>query len=290
MLLSYTAQWCRFGVGFIKYIYKLLVIGITMSGIEFLEYLDRRKSESTTKKYAYWFRKFAYEKGAEAETVEEMQRKLIAFFEDHPNLPVSGMIKNLCAYLKIPKPPLDLSLIRKESKLPQYYQDGEAKKLLAAMDDAGHGLVTLLMLECGLRVSEAVGLRQDQCLLDEGRLLIRGKGSKERYVYVSPEALRRLRKQLVVAGEDTPWVFPSPATESHITPDAVRYHLRRIRSGAKPHTFRHTYATNLLRAGINLRTIQAGMGHADPKTTSIYTHVFDEDVQEASKAAWINNS
>lgn len=254
------------------------------SGIDFAEWLARRKSENTTKAYTYWLLRYATE--YDASNTNESQ--LISFFENNPNLVVAGMIKNLCAYLKLPRPNLDYTLLKKSKKLPKYYEEQEARWILQEFErNTDYPEALWLMIECGLRISEVVGLRYDDIKFSESRILIKGKGSKERTAYPSPELLKALLTRRNNQEVQTPYVFPNATGEAPITPEAIRYHLRRIKTGAQPHTFRHTFATNLLKNSVSLRTIQKALGHESPETTSIYAHVFDEDLAAANKKVWL---
>jgi len=256
------------------------------SGNDFAEWLGKRKSETTVKAYTYWLRRYAKE-----HDVGIMKKNdLITFYENHPNLVVRGFIKNLCTYLKITPPPLDSSLIKKKRQVPHYYESNLAKTIMQEFNKrTDYGTILWLMLECGLRISEATNLRYEHIKFAEARIVIKGKGNKERTAYPSPELISALQERQITRPSLQGWVFENPARKAPIKPDSVRFHLRKILQGAKPHTFRHTYATNLLKAKVPLRTIQKALGHESPTTTSIYTHVFDEDLEAANKKVWLNN-
>ena len=136
----------------------------------------------------------------------------------------------------------------------------------------------------GLRVSELVALRVED--IDSRRMVIRvrqGKGNKDRYVMLSPKLLDELRAYWKVA-KPTTWLFPGQQTGKPLSRDQVGDVCRRVarRAGIKknvsPHTLRHSFATHLLDAGTDIRTIQALLGHRSLRTTALYTYVSMEKV------------
>lgn len=248
----------------------------------FHEWLERRKSRTTVENYLYWLRRFLQEETS-VNNAEEFREALNRFYERHPCYPVMGFIKNICKWRDVKAPELDKSLIPKNKKIPETYSRSEVNELIEGMHPHYQDALRI-MIETGLRVHEVLGLRQRDVRYSEGRIRVSGKGGKERIVYPSDELLRRLKARQAEHTSPSGWLFPSPMNEDEpIVPETLRYHLRRIMKGAKPHTFRHTFATRMLMQGVNLRTIQKSLGHSNVSTTAIYTHVFDEDVQEAMK-------
>jgi site-specific recombinase XerD len=167
--------------------------------------------------------------------------------------------------------------------MPKYYDKLQSYKIIKEMGlESDYGLVVRLCYECGLRISEAVSIKRENIKLTEKRIIVLGKGDKERSVYPTPKALEEIKNKL--SKHNKQHLFPSPMKkEGHINPETIRHHLRKITGNGNIHRLRHSFATELLRNGVGLRTIQTAMGHKDPKTTSIYTHVFNEDVEAATK-------
>lgn len=140
--------------------------------------------------------------------------------------------------------------------------------------------ILLLLPKVGLRISEMTGLRLEE-VKTQGEtwfLSFRGKGDKHRIVPLPPTAVQTLQEYLASRVEpDNPWLFPT-ARGGPITPHGVRKYTRRIAAdfselaGLSPHVLRHTYATSLLRQGVNLATLQALMGHKNIQTTQRYLH------------------
>ncbi len=139
-----------------------------------------------------------------------------------------------------------------------------------------------LLYGSGLRVGEAVGLTVEALDLERGRVLVRGKGSKERVVPLSEYAREALRSYLatgrpVLAGEG-PWLFFNRRRRPMSPRDVrrmVKQYAERILSGRRvtPHTLRHSFATHLLEGGADIRAVQELLGHASVATTQRYTHV-----------------
>lgn len=150
---------------------------------------------------------------------------------------------------------------------------------------------------CGLRLREGVQLQIAD--LDSDRMLIhvhKGKGGKDRYVPLPDRTLALLR-QYWQTHRHPLWLYPArppqgmPLSKAgkHISPSSVQKALRAacIASGIQKHvtvhTLRHSYATHLLEAGVNLRRIQAYLGHASMKSTSIYTHLTRDGDERATE-------
>lgn len=141
-----------------------------------------------------------------------------------------------------------------------------------------------LMYACGLRASEAVGLRLDELDLDEGVLRANGKGAKERLVPIGSKAVAALLAWLTIGRprlvglRDEPHVLVNqrggPLTRQGLY-KIVQRHAKSagLADRMSPHTLRHTFATHLLAGGCDLRSLQEMLGHADIATTQIYTHL-----------------
>lgn len=141
-----------------------------------------------------------------------------------------------------------------------------------------------VLFSCGLRVSELVGLRQSDLYTDEQYIRVRGKGSKERLVPISPRAIRELgfwfadRNHMDIKPGEEDYVFLN-RRGAHLTRTMILIMIKRqaaeagIAKTISPHTLRHSFATALLEGGADLRMIQEMLGHESIGTTEIYTHV-----------------
>ena len=185
-------------------------------------------------------------------------------------------------------PTADLANARRWSTLPKVLSPDDVQKLLDAPDIATpKGLRDRAMFEllyaCGLRVSELAALPVESLRLDEGFVLVRGKGSKERIVPVADASARWvarwIRASREARGGASRWVFPGsrgrPITRQTIFL-ALKAAARKAglpASAVSPHVLRHAFATHLVDNDADLRAVQLMLGHADIATTEIYTHV-----------------
>ena len=149
-----------------------------------------------------------------------------------------------------------------------------------------------LIYSCGLRISEACGLKVANVHFDEHLILVHGKGDKERLVPFGEAAAQKLLKYMdevrpgLVKGRNISEVFVNYKGEP-ISRKGVwkRFQEMEALSGvqSKVHTLRHSFATHLLAGGADLRSVQELLGHSDLSTTTIYTHVTDRQLEDAHK-------
>jgi integrase len=147
-----------------------------------------------------------------------------------------------------------------------------------------------LMLLQGLRSQEVRDLNREDLLLPEAQIRVRGKGDKTRYLPLAPEAVQLLDHYLRLERPDarTAALFVSlkgPARGARMTAAGLRslFRYHRKTTGVKlanPHRFRHTFASDMVRAGVSLPALMRLMGHAHIQTTLIYVHVTPLDVYQ----------
>ncbi len=200
-----------------------------------------------------------------------------------------GLYGFLAAEKVVPEDPTaDLTNARRWAMLPKVLSIEEVQKLLDAPDvTTPKGLRDRAMFEvlyaCGLRVSELSALPVESLRLNEGFVLVRGKGSKERIVPVADSAGRWVTRWLAggrdTGGQGSRWVFPGRKGRP-ITRQTVFLALKAAAvkagistSAVSPHVLRHAFATHLVDNDADLRAVQLMLGHADIATTEIYTHV-----------------
>lgn len=189
-----------------------------------------------------------------------------------------------------------LAYPKKPLKLPDVLSIDQVDALMDTIpDDSALHIRDRAMLEvlygCGLRVSELVGLDRERLYLDDGFLLVFGKGSKERMVPISGLALSWLERYLAEARvalyrpqKPTGAVFLN-SRGGRISRQSVHKIVACAGtainvSSLHPHTLRHSFATHLLEGGADLRAIQDMLGHSDITTTQIYTHVHMQHLKE----------
>ena len=165
------------------------------------------------------------------------------------------------------------------------------------------GLRDIAILETlystGLRVSECANLNRDQVDLKRREFMVRGKGRKPRIVFISEEAVRRIQEYLKERNDNFNPLFLNHRRggKKDIVADEKRrltsYWIEcMIRKYARhaglvkrvtPHTLRHSYATDLLQNGADIRSVQSMLGHSSITTTQIYTHITDRELRNVHK-------
>lgn len=148
---------------------------------------------------------------------------------------------------------------------------------------------------CGLRVSELSGLRCEDIDWSEQLVRVRGKGKKERVVPIGEPALRAIKNYWSALEQAPSRAEPVFLTERRqpqaVAPNVLQFRLKKHLAAAgldptlTPHKLRHSYATHLLDAGADLRSVQELLGHAHLATTQVYTHVSTERLKRAYDAA-----
>jgi integrase/recombinase XerD len=168
---------------------------------------------------------------------------------------------------------------RKRRQLPVILSADEVARFLAAVPSLKHRTALMTAYAAGLRVSEVVQLKIAD--IDSSRMLIRveqGKGSRDRYVMLSPQLLVVLRAYWRETRSGH-WLFPGHDKSRPLDASVLQWACRNARARAKlgkpvtVHTLRHSFATHLLEAGTDIRTIQVLLGHRDLSTTARYTQV-----------------
>ncbi len=178
-------------------------------------------------------------------------------------------------------------------------QEVEALFEAAAQTKGAAGLRLIAMLEiiyaAGLRVSELVALPLAAVRRGERMVLVRGKGGKERMAPLTQgaidavgEYLEQRKKFLPKTGAAaSPWLFPSRGKSGHVSAARFAQLLKDLAGAAgikpsrvSPHVLRHAFATHLLEGGVDLRSLQQMLGHADITTTEIYTHIAQDRLKD----------
>ena len=178
---------------------------------------------------------------------------------------------------------------------------GEVEDMLEQIDlSTESGLrdraIIELLYSSGLRVSELVNLNRDSINLERREFMVRGKGSKDRPIFVSKSAANRVQDYLDARTDSLPALFLNNSRNTQAVDTSGNYRRMTARSVERivekyarlagitkhvsPHTLRHSFATDLLMNGADLRSVQTMLGHADISTTQIYTHVTDAHLKE----------
>ena len=173
-----------------------------------------------------------------------------------------------------------LPLPRVSEYVPVFLSEEMAQQLIAAADTPWTKAMVVLLLSTGIRRSEAVGITLDDLNLEERQLLIRGKGDKERVVPLTDQAVEAIQAYLPWRTKtESRYLFVSAWKGLPIHGRCINRMLKIViqkaglaGQGITPHKLRHTFATHLIRNGVDIRTVQELMGHSELETTAKYLH------------------
>ena len=259
-----------------------------------LEELERRNyAQTTTHLYIRTIEDFArYFKRAPDQLGPEHIREYQAYLFRERKLAARTVAQRLAAlrffFIQTMKKPWSVAETpypKKERKLPTILSQEEVARLIHSAHTPFHRIVLITLYATGARRAELARLKISD--IDSQRMVIHiqgGKGRQDRDVMLSPKLLEALREYWRgLKRKPSQWLFPggcSHTANRPITPKAV-YHACRhaaLRAGLQeknihPHMLRHCFATHLLEAGADLRTIQLLLGHHDLKETTLYLHL-----------------
>lgn len=218
-----------------------------------------------------------------AEHVREYQHHLV----EKKKASWSALNQTVCALrflydkiLKVDWPVTQIPFAKPERRLPEVLSPSEAARVFSCVRGLMNQTILKTMYGAGLRLMEAVNLKAED--IDSGRMVVRvrqGKGRKDRYVTMSPTLLAALRRYYRACRPKGEWLFPGRSGKKPIHASAVQRECRQaarragLRKRVTTHTLRHSYATSLLEAGVDLRRIQLLLGHTSLNTTAMYLHV-----------------
>jgi site-specific recombinase XerD len=176
----------------------------------------------------------------------------------------------------------------------------EVERILDSIDtNTDSGLrdraIIELLFSSGLRVSELVNLDREHVNIERREFVVRGKGQKDRPVFISDSAAKHLCTYLDARTDSMPALFINNSrnnkTDTHgdyrrLSTRSVQRIINKysrlagITKHVSPHTMRHSFATDLLMNGADIRSVQAMLGHSNISTTQVYTHVTDQHLRE----------
>lgn len=259
--------------------------------VEFTEDIQVGKITSEiVRKYRLWLNRYENPAGDTLATITQAYH-LIA---------LRGFLKYLSTRDIESLPPDKIILPKVSRKQVTFLHYEEVERLISSIDiTSEQGLrdraIVELLFSSGLRVSELVNLNRDHVNTKRREFMVRGKGQKDRPVFISQAAAGWV-DQYLEARQDTLaplFISYSKNVEANTSGDFRRLTARSIqRMVAKyarmagitkhvsPHTMRHSFATDLLMNGADLRSVQSMLGHSNISTTQVYTHVTDEHLRE----------
>lgn len=185
--------------------------------------------------------------------------------------------------------------VKRHKTLPDVLTTDEVRKLIEAVRTLHNKTYLWTVYSLGLRLGEGLHLQVGD--IDGQRMLVhvhRGKGAKDRYVPLPPKTLAMLREYWATH-RNPKWLFPATGRDGRQGPTATRPMAKASVQGAMRrvvvqlglkksvhiHTLRHSYATHLLEAGVNLRLIQQYLGHSSLQTTMVYLHLTSQGQEQA---------
>ena len=208
---------------------------------------------------------------------------------------ILSSLKNYYDYLEYKhlieyNPLKDLNRPKKEKRLPNFINNNDyekiIKKSLERTDFIGrrNTLLLELLYSSGIRISEALNIKIKDINMSDKSIRILGKGSKMRIVYFGEYAKEYLEEYLKVRNSSLEYLFLNKNNTlltrrgaEYIISNLVKTSL--LKKKVTPHTFRHSYATEMLNNGADMRRVQELLGHSSLSTTGIYTHVTNEVVR-----------
>ncbi len=290
---------------------------------QFLEYLEveRGRSSRTIRNYDFYLRRFQeYAKNPEpAKITGEMVRKYRLWLnrsvvgrdgeqlkkstQNYHLIALRSFLKYLSKQDIVSLAPEKIELAKQEIRTVEFLEIEELDRLLKAPKRISSGLVALrdtavleLLFSTGMRVSEISSLKIEQINLKREEFTIRGKGDKPRIVFLSSTARDSLTEYLGKRRDLSEYLFVSHDrakggrdNAGPLTPRSIQRLVERyskasgITKHITPHTLRHTFATDLLLNGADIRSVQSLLGHASITTTQIYTHITNNKMKEVHK-------
>jgi site-specific recombinase XerD len=260
----------------------------------FVEFTNDTTVEKITseviRKYRLWLNRYKNNNDDELATITQSYH-LIALRGFLTYLSKRDIVSLSPEKIELPK------ISRKQVTFLHY--DEVARLLESISTESEDGLrdraIIELLFSSGLRVSELVNLNRDHVNTKRREFMVRGKGQKDRPVFIGEAAASRVNDYLEARLDNLPPLFLSYSRNNTATTSgdyrrlSTRSVQRIISKYAKlagitkhvsPHTMRHSYATDLLMNGADLRSVQVMLGHSNISTTQVYTHVTDEHLRE----------
>jgi integrase/recombinase XerD len=247
-------------------------------------------SPLTARNYGFFVEKFLKHSGKQDKpgdlNEDDAKAYLATLYEDKSKNTIMLAAAALKFFYKeiLKKDFSEVKIPKKEKALPEVLNKGEVKDLIESADNVKSRLIIQLLYSGGLRVSELVKLKKrDLNFEDNTGWVRRGKGSKDRIFSLSPKLVEELKEYMDSKGRDYEYVFSKskPLTTRNIQ-KIIKGTKQRAEIDKKvtPHTLRHSFATHLLEQGVDIRLIQAILGHSSLNTTQIYTHISSEQIKK----------
>ncbi|HOX10475.1 MAG TPA: tyrosine-type recombinase/integrase [Candidatus Moranbacteria bacterium] len=287
---------------------------------DFLEYLEieRNRSQKTIENYHHYLRRFL--EWAKISKPKDITAELVRSYRIYLNRKTDAKGKELKkvtqnyhmiairSFLKyLSKRDIEslaaekIEIGKNPSHEIEFLDGNELDRLLSAASGTSvkalrDRAILELLFSAGLRVSELININRDQINLSRQEFSVKGKGDKIRIVFVSNTAKEALEKYLAKRMDIDPALFVRFSKKKKTETDKKRLTPRSIQRIVKfyatkagivkdvhPHTLRHSFATDLLANGADIRSVQTMLGHSSITTTQIYTHITNQQLKEVHK-------
>jgi len=289
---------------------------------QFLEYLEveRGRSINTIQNYDFYLRRFL--EFSKVETPGQVTTDIVRKYrlwlnrqQDDKEEPLKKSTQNyhliaLRSFLKYlakqdiqSLAPEKIELAKQPERQVEFLEGDDLERLLETpLKTKDDELIQLrdkaileLLFSTGLRVSELAKLKKDDINLKKDEFTVRGKGSKLRIVFLANQTKHWLKQYLEARRDLAPSLFvradraKGKKEPENITPRSIQRLIKKYSKAAgitktvTPHTMRHSFATDLLINGADIRSVQAMLGHSSITTTQIYTHVTDQQLKKVYK-------
>lgn len=281
--------------------------------VDFLEYLEieKNRSQLTIRNYDHYLDRFII--WSKIDSPEQITHDLVRGFrlylnrfedekgnkmkkitQDYYIIALRGFLKYLSKrdIKSLSSDKIELGKVKDRDV--EFLELEEVDRLIKAakgekLENLRDSAILELLFSTGLRVSELVSLNIDNLNLKTGEFSVRGKGDKIRLVFLSTSAKVAVNEYLMRRKDVSPALFVSLRKGedfSRLTPRSVQRIIKKYAAKAgivkdiSPHTLRHSFATDLLRNGADIRSVQAMLGHSSITTTQVYTHVTNKHLKE----------
>lgn len=252
-------------------------------------------SKELVHKYRLWLNRLTSENG------ENLKKNT----QNYHLIAIRGFLKYLVKNDIKTLGPEKIELARQEMRQVDFLEGPDLERILEApIHTKAEEIIKIrdkaileLLFSTGLRVSELSKLKIEDINLDKDEFSVRGKGSKLRIVFLSDQSKYWLDKYLKIRHDPNPFLFIShdkAATgrkeAQGLNPRSIQRLVQKyarvagITKQVTPHTLRHSYATDMLMNGADIRSVQALLGHSSITTTQVYTHITDQQLRDVYKA------
>jgi len=289
---------------------------------QFLEYLEveRGRSLNTIANYGFYLRRFLEFSGVKNpnqitldlvrryrlwlnRALNKRDESLKKSTQNYHLIALRSFLKYLAKQDIESLAPEKIELAKMPERQVEFLEGDDLERLLEAPIKSNEAKIIQLrdkailelLFSTGLRVSELAKLKKDQINLNKEEFTIRGKGDKLRVVFLTNQTKYYIKQYLDARRDLSPFMFvradkaKGKEESENLTPRSIQRLIKKYSKAAgitktvTPHTMRHSFATDLLINGADIRSVQAMLGHASITTTQIYTHITNQQLREVYK-------